>query len=243
MLVNLATNARDAMPDGGSLAIQATMDGPRVRLAVADDGAGMDEATLARASEPFFTTKPQGKGTGLGLAMARGFAEQSGGALAIRSAPGAGTVVELWLPVAPTPAATEPARHAPVAAGHRVALVDDEPHVRATLGEHLQAVGYTVSAFPSAEAALDGLEQGAPLDALVTDLSMPGMDGLSLATRRPCPAAGPAHHPAHRLRRPSHRAPCPGRPPAAQARNVRRGRGDSRGAARLHREGTRLTLR
>ena len=189
VLVNLATNARDAMPDGGTLTLQATKDGDRVRLAVADDGAGMDETILARASEPFFTTKPQGKGTGLGLAMARGFAEQSGGAFAIRSALGTGTTVELWLPVAPTPALAAPARHEPVAAGHRVALVDDEPHVRATLGEHLQGLGYAVSAFPSAEAALDMLERGAPLDALVTDLSMPGMDGLSLAhsvrARRP----------------------------------------------------------
>ena len=180
VLVNLATNARDAMPDGGTLTLQATLDDDRVRLAVADDGAGMDETTLGRASEPFFTTKPQGKGTGLGLAMARGFAEQSGGAFSIRSALGAGTVVELWLPVARTPAPLEPARHAPATAGQRIALVDDEQHVRTTLAEHLQGLGYTVSAFPSAEAALGLFEQDAPVDALVTDLSMPGMDGLAL---------------------------------------------------------------
>ena len=114
VLVNLAANARDAMPEGGTIALRAEAEqvaagiphrhdllpGAYVRIAVADTGHGMDAATLARAAEPFFTTKPIGKGTGLGLAMARGFAEQSGGRFAIESRPGAGTTVTLWLPVA-----------------------------------------------------------------------------------------------------------------------------------------------
>lgn len=116
VLINLAANARDAMPGGGTLSLTAapetvaSVDGARhppslkpgryLRLCVADTGSGMDATTLARAGEPFFTTKPAGKGTGLGLPMAQGFAEQSGGGLRIESAPGQGTTVTLWLPVA-----------------------------------------------------------------------------------------------------------------------------------------------
>jgi PAS domain S-box-containing protein len=113
-LVNLAVNARDAMPDGGLILFSAVAEsiaagdalpcdlapGHYIRLDVADQGQGMDAATLARVTEPFFTTKPAGEGTGLGLPMAKGFAEQSGGGLAIRSAPGQGTTVSLWFPVA-----------------------------------------------------------------------------------------------------------------------------------------------
>ena len=113
VLVNLATNARDAMRNGGVITLSASSEtiadgalsaelapGAYVRFVVSDTGVGMDEATLRRALEPFFTTKERGKGTGLGLSMARGFAEQSGGALAIESEPGSGTIVTLWLPVA-----------------------------------------------------------------------------------------------------------------------------------------------
>ena len=116
-LVNLAVNARDAMPDGGTLTLSASIahvrvdesqdrlqPGPYVRLVVADTGTGMNAETIARACEPFFTTKPQGRGTGLGLAMARSFAEGSGGALAIDSAPGCGTRVSIWLPIIGDPA-------------------------------------------------------------------------------------------------------------------------------------------
>jgi len=115
VLFNLALNARDAMPDGGTLTLFAgaeTVDeeqpgsglaaGRYLRLGVRDSGRGMDAATLARATEPFFTTKEVGQGTGLGLSMAHGFAEQSGGRLSIESAPGRGTTVALWLPV-PSP--------------------------------------------------------------------------------------------------------------------------------------------
>ncbi|MEO8713718.1 MAG: ATP-binding protein, partial [Acetobacteraceae bacterium] len=109
VVVNLATNARDAMAGEGTLTLAAAADravptclhlmpGDYVRLSVTDTGTGMDAATLARATEPFFTTKPAGQGTGLGLAMARGFAEQSGGAILVESEPGRGTTVTLWLP-------------------------------------------------------------------------------------------------------------------------------------------------
>jgi signal transduction histidine kinase len=122
VLVNLATNARDAMPKGGMLVLSAAAElvsevdvhpaglepGRYLKLAVKDTGIGMDPATLARVTEPFFTTKPQGQGTGLGLAMARGFAEQSGGALELESEPGRGTTVTLWLPEAEPIAAAAP---------------------------------------------------------------------------------------------------------------------------------------
>jgi signal transduction histidine kinase len=116
VLVNLAANARDAMPGGGTLTLAAAAvtvsegvaaphpaglrPGRYVRLSAADTGAGMDAETLARAAEPFFTTKPEGEGTGLGLAMAREFAERAGGGFAVASEPGLGTTVTLWLPVA-----------------------------------------------------------------------------------------------------------------------------------------------
>jgi two-component system NtrC family sensor kinase len=126
VLVNLVVNARDAMPDGGEVAVTAALDpsagaalpglrmrpGPMVRLSVADTGTGMPPEVLARAEEPFFSTKPTGKGTGLGLTMARQFAERAGGAMRIESAPGRGTTIILWLPaagVAPAPSAGVPA--------------------------------------------------------------------------------------------------------------------------------------
>ena len=110
-IINLATNARDAMPDGGTLLLSAEAEnvaegdhhparlapGAYVRLSVSDNGMGMDGATLARVSEPFFTTKSMGEGTGLGVAMAKGFAEQLGGGLSITSTPGEGTTVTMWL--------------------------------------------------------------------------------------------------------------------------------------------------
>ncbi len=207
VLVNLATNARDAMPAGGTLTLCAALEevrapgaptaphslaeGRYIRIAVRDTGTGMDAATLARVAEPFFTTKPIGQGTGLGLAMARGFVQQSGGAFAIDSAPGAGTTVTLWLPVA-TDAAAAPV--APVAKPTRawplgiegdapvLLLVDDEPIVRAVLAAELAEHGFRVLQAEGAEAALGMLDapEAASIAVLVTDLSMPGMDGVQL---------------------------------------------------------------
>lgn len=194
VLVNLSVNARDAMPEGGELAVigacevvtsgashpAALPPGRYVRIAVRDSGQGMDAPTLARATEPFFTTKAKGKGTGLGLAMARGFAEQSGGGLAIASTPGQGTTVTLWLPAsAALAAATAPFAPA-TASAHRILLVDDDDLVRETVAAQLIDLGYTVRAAPGAQAALLVLAGAEPPDLLLTDFSMPAMNGLAL---------------------------------------------------------------
>ena len=156
--------------------------GGYVRLVVADTGAGMDELTQLRAGEPFFTTKEQGKGTGLGLSMARGFAEQSGGALKIESELGRGTKVMLWLPTSGEAREGAPlARSAPAnAATHRLLLVDDDEPVRQVLAAQLADHGFAVIPVASGAAALALLDAGESVDALVSDLSMPGMDGVAL---------------------------------------------------------------
>jgi signal transduction histidine kinase/CheY-like chemotaxis protein len=199
VLVNLANNARDAMPRGGALVLRAERPpegaplppglrpGACLRLAVEDEGDGMPAELLARVTEPFFTTKPRGEGTGLGLAMAHGFAEQSGGALAIESAPGRGTTVSLWLPVACSPAslpggAARPPR-LPAAPGGPVTvlLAEDQAEIRETLGAELEEGGFTVIRASDAEMALALLDGGLLPDALVTDFAMPGrLDGLGL---------------------------------------------------------------
>ncbi len=218
VLVNLATNARDAMAGtGGTLSIEVRCLEPQagtgrgrqphgggrerhpdgrdqaatgaagwVCIAVADTGCGMDPALRARVVEPFFTTKPVGKGTGLGLSMANGFAEQSGGWLEIDSRPGEGTTVTLWLPRDGTAPAASPAPAAPprpVAVPGpeqlaRVLLVDNDPVVRELLAAELVELGYEVRQADDAGSALGMMDR--PPDVLVTDFSMPGMDGLAL---------------------------------------------------------------
>lgn len=196
-LLNLAVNARDAMPDGGTLRITAdaaTGDQPRpeglgdanyLRLSVADTGVGMDEATLGRAVEPFFSTKGVGKGTGLGLSMAHGLASQLGGALTIRSRVGVGTHVELWLPVSDASAVAATAGQRIFMSGRTAQgmalLVDDEALARMTSAAILSDLGYDVVEAASAEAALTLVEQGLAPDLLVTDHLMPGKSGTELA--------------------------------------------------------------
>ncbi len=194
VLVNLATNARDAMAAGGTLTIAAALQplaegdaapaglppGLYIRLAVQDTGAGMDAATLSRAAEPFFSTKEAGRGTGLGLAIARGFAQQSGGGLDIESSPGQGTTVRLWLPVSLRGAAEEPAQAPPESADARVLLVDDDALVRDALAAELRAAGLSVQPAANGTAALAALDSGSRADVLVTDLTLPGMDGVAL---------------------------------------------------------------
>ena len=147
----------------------------------------MPPEVLARVSEPFLTNKP--KGTGLGLAMARGFAEQSGGGLSIESAPGRGTTVSVWVPRVPENAATShhagdgaaPRTAFAAAGGVAILLAEDKAEVRAVLVGHLEDQGYRVRAAEDAAAALAALEDGFRPDALVTDFSMPGsLDGLDL---------------------------------------------------------------
>lgn len=195
VLINLAANAHDAMAGSGEIIISAALDyvsrsghsaglspGRYLRVTVADTGHGMDDETLAHAMEPFFTTKETGKGTGLGLSMARGFAEQSGGALSISSAPGRGTVVQIWIAAAHAPADTPAADQVPprIARPLAVLMVDDEIAVLDVLAEQLDTHGFSVTRVPQAQAALAQLHAGARVDILVTDYSMPGMDGASL---------------------------------------------------------------
>jgi CheY-like chemotaxis protein len=195
-LLNLSVNARDAMPQGGTLRITAAQErvGPRhptklapgsyIRLSVADTGIGMDEATLARAVEPFFSTKGLGKGTGLGLSMVHGLASQLGGCLTIQSRPGVGTNVELWLPVSNDVAdAREDVGRAEKcgAASGKALLVDDEELVRTSTAEMLRELGYEVTESEAAHEALALIRGGLQPDLLVTDHLMPGMNGTDLA--------------------------------------------------------------
>ncbi len=198
-LVNLATNARDAMAGAGELIMAAAKevvapDGPDhraglpagsyIRLAVSDTGCGMSTEVLAKAAEPFFTTKGAGKGTGLGLAMARGFAGQSGGALHIESEVDRGTVVTLWFPVSEEkpslaePLREEPAAEARAAVRNRLLMVDDDAIVLSSLAQEMEAEGYPILRAGSGPEALAHLEDGQEVGLVVTDLSMPGMDGL-----------------------------------------------------------------
>ncbi len=196
-LLNLAINARDAMPGGGRLILTVAeivvdnrnvlrlQPGQYVRLTAQDTGTGMDRATLARATEPFFSTKGVGKGTGLGLSMVHGLAAQSGGILHLRSEPGVGTAVELWLP-ATDEAASDTADHhdEPVSARRaaKIMLVDDEELVRSATAEMLRDLGYVVTEFGSASQALSAIRAGIDVDLLVSDYLMPGMTGGQLIT-------------------------------------------------------------
>ena len=191
-LLNLALNSRDAMPQGGTLTIAATCettnDGSDTRcdfveLAVIDTGTGMDDATLTRAVEPFYSTKGIGRGTGLGLSMVHGLAAQLGGELVIESEPGAGTQVRLRLRAAnvlPTNANSSTDQQPHRGAGTAL-LVDDEDLVRASTAEMLSDMGYDVVQEPSAETALLRLREGLTPALLVTDHLMPGVTGTELA--------------------------------------------------------------
>jgi PAS domain S-box-containing protein len=197
-LLNLSVNARDAMDGAGTITISATHQiihadeiplldpGGYIKLTVADTGAGMDEATRARAVEPFFSTKGIGKGTGLGLSMAHGLACQLGGALTIVSAPGEGAAITMWLPEAEHPALEtalpERAQQANLRAGNAL-LVDDEEFIRVSTADMLTELGFQVHEAASAEAALLAIEAGYRPDILITDHLMPGMTGVQLAQR------------------------------------------------------------
>ena len=200
-LMNLAVNARDAMPEGGNLTIAArnvTIDashstrlapGEYVCLSVTDEGEGMDEETLTKATEPFFTTKGIGKGTGLGLSMVHGLVEQSGGRLVIKSSKGFGTRVEMWLPgVLASDVGTEitaippSVKVAGASQSLHIVVVDDDPLVRTTTGAVLQDLGHRVIEVASAEEALQILEGRTDVDMLITDHAMPGMTGAQLVS-------------------------------------------------------------
>jgi PAS domain S-box-containing protein len=200
VLMNLVTNARDAMPNGGTIRIEtANVDldsatgerhrdiapGAYVTLAVTDTGVGMDERTRALIFEPFFTTKELGKGTGLGLAMVYGIVKQSGGAIAVRSEPGAGSAFTVYFPRVDAPAAQLPST--PVVERSRsgqgtVLLVEDQASVRGLIKRVLLSSGYHVmeaGSGPQALALPDS--QVRSIDLLITDVVMPGMSGSELA--------------------------------------------------------------
>ncbi|PSJ39593.1 response regulator [Allosphingosinicella deserti] len=197
MILNLAINARDAMPSGGRLTISTAnlehvptpletelSPGEYVTIAVADTGSGMSPAVLARAFEPFFTTKEQGKGTGLGLAQLYGFAKQSGGTARIESREGEGTKVTIYLPRTRLESQSEAPRQIEIrpAPRTRVLVVDDDDDVRLVAAAMVEELGYDVIAEPSGEAALKRLEQQ-NFSLLLTDVAMPGMNGVELAAR------------------------------------------------------------
>lgn len=192
-VLNLAINARDAMPRGGKLRIDAHVrtttehgrieSGDYVCIVVQDSGTGMDRQTLERAIEPFFSTKGVGKGTGLGLSMVHGLAGQLGGMLDLKSTPGSGTTAEIWLPVATEAVAaedTEPPALIVAARQAIILLVDDEELVRIGTGEMLADLGYEVVEATSGAEALRILRAGEPPDLLVSDYLMPGMNGVEL---------------------------------------------------------------
>jgi CheY-like chemotaxis protein len=198
-LLNLAMNARDAMPDGGPIVISAQEEtleednpvglqpGAYVCLSVADGGEGMSEDVLARAVEPFFTTKGVGKGTGLGLSMVQGLAEQSGGKLTIESEAGIGTSVQVWLPVAHVnreaarrfaPNRSEEAT--PQTPSLHIVAVDDDSLVLLNTAAMLEDLGHIVYQAGSGAEALQ-LMASHPVDLLLTDYAMPQMNGVQLA--------------------------------------------------------------
>jgi signal transduction histidine kinase len=194
-LLNLAVNARDAMPDGGRLEIALAVEtvpsardlaaGKYVRLCVADSGCGMDPQTLRRAIEPFFSTKEVGKGTGLGLSMIHGLALQLKGALRLDSEQGRGTRAELWLPVAngKAAAAAVDAETDADTSKRRLKLlfVDDDFLISLSTAALLEDLGHEVVKASSGAAALEVLQSGKPVDLLITDYAMPGMTGVQLA--------------------------------------------------------------
>jgi two-component system cell cycle sensor histidine kinase/response regulator CckA len=202
MLLNLVLNARDAMPTGGRLMIETEnveLDDERLRgeelsvkpgryvmLAIVDTGAGMDTATRARAFEPFFTTKPAGKGTGLGLSTVYGIVEQSGGAVTLDTAPGRGTAVRVYLPIAVAASDNTYAGAKAPAGGtgnETVLLVDDDDLVRQVTAEALRRRGYTVYEAANPEDALRWVQGDRRPQLLLTDVVMPQMSGPELAAR------------------------------------------------------------
>jgi signal transduction histidine kinase/ActR/RegA family two-component response regulator len=192
-LLNVALNARDAMPGGGMVLIETaninasseelpeeTARQDCVVVSVRDTGSGMSSEVLERAFEPFFTTKEVGKGTGLGLSMVFGVVRQSGGTVRIRSRLREGTTVQIYLPRAIETATfgRDRARPTRAAGGAHILVVDDDPDVRWIIAQDLQEIGYMVTEADSGRAALEILERDTPCDLMVADLVMPGLSGL-----------------------------------------------------------------
>jgi CheY-like chemotaxis protein len=206
-LLNLIINARDAMPAGGAITIavgnrQLGADevsglaaGDYVRFAISDTGTGISPDHLEMVTEPFFTTKEVGKGSGLGLSMVYGFARQSNGAFRIESALGEGTTAELWLPRAPQGASREPAaapeqRRTDSSRKLRILLVDDHAEVRSTTAAVLADLGHIVTEAANGTEALELLEHDrCRCDLMITDYAMPHLSGTDFlrSARELCP--------------------------------------------------------
>lgn len=195
-LLNLVLNARDAMPDGGDIVLSAREEsitgnhmsglgsGQYIRLSVSDTGEGMDEETLRKAAEPFFTTKGINKGTGLGLSMVHGFAEQSGGRLILQSEIGNGTTATLWLPLAKRLAQTGVSTQTASPRATRplsILAVDDDALVLMSTVAMLEDLGHTAFGACSAQEALEILGRNDSIDLVITDQAMPKMTGTALA--------------------------------------------------------------
>ncbi|MRH97982.1 hybrid sensor histidine kinase/response regulator [Agrobacterium tumefaciens] len=198
-ILNLVINARDAMPDGGQLTVETKAveldaiyiktrpgikPGSYVMVSVSDTGVGMPKELLEKVFDPFFTTKPQGQGTGLGLSMVYGFARQSNGQVRIHSEPGIGTTVSIYLPVGVAPhAAVDDHSDQPVpeGRGQTVLLVEDDPSVRLLILEVLKDLGYEALEAEDSNVAVTILETGQPIDLMVSDVGLPGMNGRQLA--------------------------------------------------------------
>jgi PAS domain S-box-containing protein len=188
-IMNLAVNALDAMPDGGILAFRSRSMGPgRIELTVTDTGYGMSPDVVARATEPFFTTKPVGKGTGLGLTRALGTVKAHGGSVEIQSAPGQGTSITIQLPCfqkdrSEEPAAEAPAERAQAREALRILLVDDDQVILETMPALLESLGHAVETASRGEEALSRLAAGLQVDLVVLDHNMPGLTGTETLVR------------------------------------------------------------
>jgi PAS domain S-box-containing protein len=195
-LLNLAINARDAMPDGGELTLRtahvdvkegqmlAVPAGEYALVAVSDSGTGMPPEVVERIFEPFFTTKPIGKGTGLGMSMIYGFMQQSGGHITVDSTPGQGTTVSLFMPVvhdAPTEKEAANAQPVSLGAGQSILVVEDDAQVRMLVTVVLEELGYTAEVVEDADGAIPILASSKKIDLLITDVGLPGLNGRQLA--------------------------------------------------------------
>jgi PAS domain S-box-containing protein len=192
-VLNLAINARDAMPDGGVIDIRVDKKdvdhearlapGTYLRVQVSDTGCGMDAVTLSKAIEPFFSTKPLGKGTGLGLSMTHGLAVQLGGHLDLASEVGVGTVATLWLPMATEPAVEveAPPQPSPLGRCATILVVDDDPLIAMSTVDMLEDLGHVVIEANSGQRALEIIDVRRDIDLMMTDQAMPGMTGIQLA--------------------------------------------------------------
>lgn len=192
-VLNLAINARDAMPEGGTLIITTGIDASDqyVTIAVSDTGSGMSPEIVARAFDPFYTTKPAGQGTGLGLSQVYGIAKQCGGEVTLKSQIGVGTTVTIILPRGPVPVESVSDADQPIALGphsEKLLLVDDDGDVRSVVSMFLSELGYDLREAANADGAIEILTSFMP-DLVIMDFAMPDMNGAetAIAVRQHCP--------------------------------------------------------